>query len=65
VILPLQSAGLLGGLASWSDSAAWLVWMPMLAFEVALALWLLIKGVAVPTRTAGAQTWDAAWSEKR
>jgi hypothetical protein len=60
VILPLQSAGLLGGLTSWSDSAAWLVWMPMLVFEVALALWLMIKGVAMPTRTAVAPGWDAA-----
>lgn len=26
-----------------------LVWMPMLVFEVTLALWLIVKGVAMPT----------------
>jgi hypothetical protein len=48
VILPLQLAGLLGGPTSWSASVTWLVWLPMLVFEVTLALWLLIKGVATP-----------------
>jgi len=49
VILPLQLAGLVGGPTSWSASVTWLVWLPMLVFEVVLALWLLIKGVALPT----------------
>jgi len=48
VILPLQRAGLLGGLTSWSSSVTWLIWLPALVYEVALALWLLIKGVAAP-----------------
>ncbi|HEX4961666.1 MAG TPA: DUF4386 family protein [Thermoanaerobaculia bacterium] len=48
VILPLQRAGLLGGPTSWSSSITWLIWLPALVYEVALALWLLIKGVAVP-----------------
>ena len=48
VILPLQLAGLFGGAMSWSASVTWLVWLPMLVFEVVLALWLLIKGVTVP-----------------
>jgi len=48
VILPLQLAGLFGGPMSWSAAVTWLVWLPMLVFEVALALWLLIKGVAMP-----------------
>ena len=48
VILPLQLAGLFGGSMSWSASITWLVWLPMLLFEVAFALWLLIKGVAMP-----------------
>lgn len=39
VTLPLELFGLVRGLASW------LIWMPMLAFEVPLALWLLTKGV--------------------
>lgn len=48
VILPLQVAGLFGGSTNWSASVTWLVWLPMLVFEVVLALWLLIKGVAMP-----------------
>jgi hypothetical protein len=48
VILPLQRAGLFAGPMTWSASVTWLVWLPMLLFEVALALWLLIKGVATP-----------------
>ena len=49
VILPLQLAGLFGGPTSWSASVTWLIWLPMLVFELVLALWLLIKGVAMPT----------------
>ena len=47
VILPLQLAGMLADM-SWSASVTWLVWLPMLVFELALALWLLVKGVATP-----------------
>jgi hypothetical protein len=47
VTLPLQLAGFGRG------PATQLVWLPMLAFELPLALWLLVKGVATPrTRTA-------------
>lgn len=46
--LPLQLAGFLRG------QVTSLLWLPMLAFEVPLALWLLIKGVAMPTRTQSA-----------
>lgn len=49
VILSLQLTGLFGGPTDWSASATWLVWLPMLVYEVVLALWLLIKGVAMPT----------------
>ena len=42
--LPLQLAGFLGG------PVTWLMWLPMLVFEVVLGLWLLIKGVATPAR---------------
>ncbi|NOH03780.1 MAG: DUF4386 domain-containing protein [Chloroflexi bacterium] len=45
VILPLQLAGVLAG-AGWASSATWMIWMPMLVFEVTLALWLIIKGVS-------------------
>ena len=40
VALPLQIAGFL--------QVPWYVWVPMAVFQVALALWLLIKGVASP-----------------
>jgi hypothetical protein len=42
VLLPLQLTVTFGGLIDW------LMWMPMLVFEVTLALWLIIKGVATP-----------------
>jgi hypothetical protein len=42
VSLPLQLAGFLAG------TITSLMWLPMLAFEVACGLWLLIKGVAAP-----------------
>jgi hypothetical protein len=42
VFFPLQLAGLLGG------PITSLMWFPVLLFEVALALWLIIKGVAAP-----------------
>jgi len=41
--LPLQLTGLLSG------SVIQNMWYPMLAFEVLLAFWLLIKGAAMPT----------------
>ena len=40
--LPLQIAGVLRG------SITQLMYLPMLAFEIPLGLWLLIKGVATP-----------------
>ena len=43
--LPLELVGVLPGPISE------LMWFPMLAFEVPLALWLLIKGVAVIPKT--------------
>ena len=52
VILLLQRAGLFGGAVNWSSPVTWLTSLPMLVFEVALALWLLIKGVATPAPTA-------------
>jgi len=41
-----QRAGLFAGAVNWSSSVTWLVWLPALVFEIALAFWLLIKGVA-------------------
>ncbi len=42
--LPLQQAGFLSG------PVTALLWLPMLAFEVPLGLWLIVKGVAGPAR---------------
>jgi len=42
VALPLELVGFI--------KVPFLMWMPMLVFEVAFALWLLIKGVAMPAR---------------
>ena len=50
VILPLQRAGLFGGTTNWFSAVTWLMWLPMLVFEVTLALWLIIKGVAAPAQ---------------
>ena len=46
--LPLQLAGFLRG------PVTSIMWLPMLAFEVPLALWLLIKGVAMSARRQSA-----------
>lgn len=43
--LPLQLAGFIK-VGFFAGPAGWLMWLPMLVFEVVLALWLLIKGVA-------------------
>jgi hypothetical protein len=43
VALPLQGAGFLSG------PITSVVWLPMLAFEVPLAFWLLVKGVSTTT----------------
>lgn len=53
VCLPLQLAGFLRG------PITQVIWLPMLAFEVPLALWLLIKGVAKPARAARSDTLNA------
>jgi hypothetical protein len=44
VVLPLQLAGVFRG------PLTRVVWIPMAAFEITLAFWLLIKGVAEPAR---------------
>ena len=46
IALPLQLGGVLHG------PLTQVVWLPMLAFEVPLALWLIIKGVAPVTGRA-------------
>ena len=44
--LPLQLIGLL------PDSVTWFIYLPMAAFEIPFALWLMIKGVARSTPNA-------------
>lgn len=48
VTLLVQRAGLFASAVNWSSSLTWFLWLPMLAFEVTLAVWLLAKGVAGP-----------------
>jgi hypothetical protein len=43
-VLPLQLAGFLRG------AVTQLVWIPMAAFEIPLAVWLLVKGVPRESR---------------
>lgn len=43
VLLLVQRAGVFD--LSWSSPVTWVVWLPMLVFEVTLAIWLLMKGV--------------------
>ena len=43
VTLPLQLAGF-----STGPLSGYYQWLPALVFQIALALWLLIKGVATP-----------------
>lgn len=44
--LPLQLAGVAHG------SVTQLMWLPMAAFEIPLGVWLIVKGVAQPSRAA-------------
>jgi uncharacterized protein DUF4386 len=48
-LLPLQLAGFVE-VGFFAGPVGWLMWMPMLVFEVALALLWLIKGAAMPPR---------------
>jgi hypothetical protein len=48
VCSPLQLAGLFGG------PVTSFMWYPIILFEVALALWLIIKGVAAPAQRQSA-----------
>ena len=48
VVLPLQRAGLFAGALNWASGVTWLMWLPMLVFELTLAMWFIVKGVAAP-----------------
>jgi hypothetical protein len=45
VLLPLQVAGFLRG-GFFTGPVSMSMWLPMLLFEIALALWLIVKGAA-------------------
>jgi hypothetical protein len=47
LLVLLQTGGLLGGRMSWSSPVTWLVWLPLLIFELTLAAWLLVKSASV------------------
>jgi len=49
VVLPLQLAGVITAGANWLSSVTWVVWFPLLVFELTLAFWFIVKGVYVPT----------------
>ena len=50
MLLPLQIAGFFGGPRGWSSPVTWAVWMPVLVFELTVAVWFITKGVATPAR---------------
>jgi len=52
VILMLQRGGVLGGGTSWGSSLTWLIWLPMLVFELAFAFLLIVTGVRNSTGEA-------------
>ena len=53
-LLLVQRAGLFSGGANWSSSLTWIVWLPLLVFELAFAFWLIVKGVAAPAQRQAA-----------
>jgi hypothetical protein len=54
VIIPVQRTVLSGGGPNWAGTMTWSLWLPMLVFELALATWFTIKGVAAPAEKAAA-----------
>lgn len=42
----------------------WLIWLPCLVFEIALALWLLIKGVNSPAPQILEASRTVGWRQK-
>jgi hypothetical protein len=48
VLLFLQRAGISTGASNWSSSLTWVIWFPLLVFELTFAVWLIVKGVSAP-----------------
>jgi hypothetical protein len=53
VILLGQRAEVWSGATDWSSLITWLQWLPVAVFEIALALWLIVKGMRAPGPRAG------------
>jgi hypothetical protein len=49
MLLLLQVDGFFGGPRNWSSPVTWALSLPLLVFQLALAFYLLAKGVATPT----------------
>lgn len=45
-LLFVQRAGVFAAAFTWQSPITWALWFPMLIFEVTLAGWLIVKGVA-------------------
>jgi hypothetical protein len=54
MLLPVQIAGFFGGPRNWSSPVTWAVWLPLLVFELTFAVWLIVKGVAMPAQRQSA-----------
>lgn len=53
-LIILQTGGMFGGRMQWSSPVTWLVWLPVLIFELTFAAWLLSGKVgAVRLRQSG------------
>lgn len=48
LLLTVQMAGVWN--LGWSSPITWVVWLPMLVFELAFAVWLLTKGINTTAR---------------
>jgi hypothetical protein len=45
-----QTGGLFGGRMEWSSPVTWLVWLPVLIFELSFAFYLLTKPASLASR---------------
>ena len=50
MLVLLQTGGLFGGRMEWSSPVTWLVWLPVLVFELSFAYWLLRKSGSLASR---------------
>ena len=50
MLVLLQTGGLFGGRMEWSSPVTWVVWLPVLVFELGFALLLLSKPASLASR---------------